>query len=127
MRLFLKYFLLFSLVLLYNNLTSGQESGIKNIFFGDIQNSSSFVESIAPINSEDILCVRYQGSIGNMFSRNKGNYTFDLVKNGNLPNSKPIKFKGKGRNTNLINYTFLGNAIIGLSHRSTMSSTQPNF
>src|SRR5690554_59317 len=93
-----------------------------SVFFGDRTKSSSSVESLDKTKTDELLCIQNRSSI---FSRNKSKYTFDLISDYSIPKTKPIAFYGEGDKTKLIDYTFIGNQVLGLSYRTTFLDQSP--
>lgn len=96
-----------------------------SIFFGDKEKTSRSVESFTKTKGKELLCVQNKLSVFQMFSKNNSKYTFDLIKDYSLPKSKPIQFYGEGEKTNLIDYSPIGNQILGLSYRTTFLDQNP--
>lgn len=106
---------------------SQSSEGFSEIIFGDIQRNSTPLESLSLSKSGDLLAVEFKSPFLGIFTKNRIKYTFSVVENLSLIPSKPTMFKGNGKKTGLINYTYLGNSILGLSFRSTFSSLNPSF
>jgi hypothetical protein len=96
-----------------------------SVFFGDKYKSGASAESLEKTKSGDLLYVQNKRSLFNLFSKNNSKYSFDLITEYSLPKSKPIKFYGDGEKTNLINYTFIGNQVLGLSYRTSFLVQNP--
>src|SRR5690554_675252 len=103
------------------------ESDFENIFFGDLKKSNNSVRSFQKTKSGDLLCVQSNHPVFVNFSRKNTRFTFSFIDDFTLPQSRPIQFKGVGKNANLINYTFLGDNILGLSSQSTLLHRGPSF
>lgn len=101
--------------------------GFNEIIFGDIQRATTPLESLSLSKSGDLFSVQSKSPFLGIFSKNRIKYTFSTVENLALSPAKPTLFKGNGKKTGLINYTYLGNSMLGLSFRSTFSSLSPSF
>lgn|SRR5690554_230105 len=109
------------------SLYSQSEADFENIFFGDIIKSNNSVRSFEITKNNNLLCVQSNHPTFVNFSRGKTQFTFSLITDLTLPNTRSIQFKGDGKNANLISYTFLGENILGLSTQSTLLQRGPSF
>lgn len=94
-------------------------------FFGDEQKAKINVESLASLNGQ-VMCVQNNASFLHLFSKNKWQYSFDVLENYTFPKLKPIHFFGNGKTSSLVNYTLLGNNILAISYRSSFSGREPS-
>lgn len=97
-----------------------------SVFFGDRNKSSNTIQSLEKTKSGDLLCVQRKTSFFQMFSKNNSKYTFDLITDYSIPKAKPIKFYGNGEKSNLFNFTYIGNKVLGLSYRASFLDQSPN-
>lgn len=97
-----------------------------SIFYGDIQKSKSYVESLTPMNDGSILCVQNKSSLIRLFSKNKWKYSFDILENFKLPKMHGIDFYGLGKKSTLFNYTLLNNKVLGFSYRPSFGGRSPS-
>lgn len=128
MQKFFKYISLLFLFTGLNNISFSQvlfDYTDISIFFGDKNKSGSSVHSLERTKSDELLCVQNKLSFFQIFAKNNSRYTFDLITDYSLPKSKPIQFYGEGEKTNLINYTHIGNQVLGLSYRTAFLDQTP--
>lgn len=109
------------------NALTQTEADFDNIFFGDVQKSKSSIRSFQKTKLGDLLCIQSNHPAFVDFSKKKTRYTFNIVSDFSIPQSRPINFKGSDKNANLVNYAILGEAILGLSYQSNLLHRGPEF
>jgi len=128
MNRFLTGFTLFSLIWGITFIGIAQQaSEFNNIFFGDIQKSKNTVRSLQETKDGNILCVQSDNSFFRGLSKKNNDLTFDYINDLSLPKSKPANYYGDGKKSKFINYTFLGDQILGLSYKTTALHRGPEF
>ena len=80
------------------------DPNFKEMFFGDIRRSSSYVMGLEKLESKELLCIQSKSSLVSLFSNRKSKYTFSIIRGLNFEQTRSLKLKGEGKFTNFLNY-----------------------